>query len=297
MFYSGFLSWCGRPGAGSTGSRARADRRGGDAGRPPHRGGPLLGLGVAAVALLGLAGPGHADVLRVGVATNFTRTAEQLGRQWEARTGHTVRFAFASTGSLYHQIRQGAPFDAFLAADTDRPRLLVEAGAAPEATLFVYATGRIALYSRTLPVAEAGPELIRAMDYRHLAIATPKTAPYGRAARQVLEGLGVYRSLERSGKLVQGSSIAAAFQYVATGNAELGFIALAQLLDPSSPVRDVGQSWLPPAGSYDPIAQGAVVLARSPRPDLAAAFLDYLREDPEAHDIIQSYGYGVPGAD
>lgn len=252
-------------------------------------------MGMAA-ALLGLtlAGPARAEVLRVAVAANFTKTAQQLGRVWEARTGHTVRFAFASTGSLYHQINQGAPFDAFLAADTRRPQLLVEAGAALKDSLFVYAAGRIVLYSRSLPVAERGPEVIRAMDYAHLAIATPKAAPYGRAARQVLEGLGVYQELERSGKLVQGSNIAATFQYVATGNADLGFVALSQLRDPDSPVHGLGESWQPPPAAYDPIEQGAVILARSRQPDLAAAFLDYLREDPEAREIIQRFGYALP---
>lgn len=254
-------------------------------------------MGMAA-ALLGLTlgGPAQAEVLRVAVAANFTKTAQQLGRVWEARTGHTVRFAFASTGSLYHQINQGAPFDAFLAADTRRPELLVEAGAALPGSLFVYATGRIALYSRALPVAAQGAKVIRAMDYDHLAIASPKTAPYGRAARQVLEGLGVYPELASSGKLVQGSNIAATFQYVATGNAELGFVALAQLRDPDSPVRGLGESWQPPPAAYDPIEQAAVLLARSRQPDLAAAFLDYLRRDPDAREIIERFGYALPAA-
>lgn len=254
----------------------------------------MLRVMVMGAALLGLAFGAEASTLRVAVAANFTKTAEQLGRAWEARTGHGVRFAFASTGSLYHQINQGAPFDAFLAADTRRPQLLVEAGTALEGSLFVYAAGRIVLYSRSLAVAGRGPEVIRAMDYNHLAIATPKAAPYGRAARQVLEGLGVYRELEAAGKLVQGSNIAATFQYVATANADLGFVALAQLQDPDSPVRGMGESWQPPAAAYDPIEQAAVVLARSSQAELAAAFLDYLREDPEAREIIQRFGYALP---
>ncbi len=255
----------------------------------------VMGM-TAALLGLTLAGPGQAEVLRVAVAANFTKTAQQLGRAWEARTGHAVRFAFASTGSLYHQINQGAPFDAFLAADTLRPQLLVEAGTALEDSLFVYAAGRIALYSRSLPVAGSGPQVIRAMDYAHLAIASPKTAPYGRAARQVLEGLGVYRELASSGKLVQGSNIAATFQYVATGNAQLGFVALSQLLDPDSPMRGTGESWQPPDSAYDPIEQAAVILARSRQPELAATFLDYLRRDPDARETIERFGYALPAA-
>lgn len=233
--------------------------------------------------------PAWAGEITVAVASNFTRTIEDIGARFEAHSGHRVRFSFGPTGKLYAQIRNGAPFDLFFAADTDKTARLVEEGLASDA--FVYARGRLVLYSPELPVRDGYRAVLEQAAFRHLAIANPKTAPYGAAALAVLEGLGVAERVQP--RLVHGESIAHAFQFVATGNAKIGFLALSQVVDRNSPLHGKGEYWLPPQALYPPLDQGAVLLVRARDNEAARAFLVFVKTD-EARAIIESYGYDVP---
>lgn len=237
--------------------------------------------------LLGFHAPALADQVSAAVAANFTDVTRQLAPLFERATGHTLVPSFGSTGKLAAQIEHGAPYQLFLSADSERPAALEEEGLAVAGTRFVYAVGRLVLWSPT-PGA-ASEQALRDGGFAHLAIANPKTAPYGRAAQQVMEGLGVLGSLRP--RLVTGDSIAQTFQFVATSNAELGFVALSQVL--ALPEAGRGSVWLPPAGAYEPIEQGAVLLTKGEQSAAARAFLEFLR-GAEAREVIRSLGYGVP---
>ncbi|MFP4295995.1 MAG: molybdate ABC transporter substrate-binding protein [Halothiobacillaceae bacterium] len=231
--------------------------------------------------------------LTVAVAANFTKTIEEIGTAFTKQTGHEVRFSFGPTGKLYAQIKNGAPFDAFFAADTKRPRLLVEEGQAVPESYFVYAVGRLALYSPKLPVADDPQGVLEAAGFRHFSLANPRTAPYGVAGEEVLTRMGLLEALR--GKIVHGESIAHAFQYVATGNAPLGFIALAQIVDPDSPVHGQGQYWIPPQEMYPPLEQAAVILERGANKTAMREFIEFVRSGP-GREIIARYGYDLPRA-
>ncbi|MBW7860610.1 MAG: molybdate ABC transporter substrate-binding protein [Rhodocyclaceae bacterium] len=229
------------------------------------------------------------EVVTAAVAANFTKTIEEIGARFTEETGHTIRFSSGPSGKLYAQIRNGAPFDLFFSADTEKPELLAAEGRAD--TPFVYARGRLALYSPDLPVREGWQQVLEEAGFRHLAIANPRTAPYGAAALEVLTSLGALERVEP--KFVQGESIAHAFQFVATGNAALGFVALSQLVDPAGPVFGKGEFWLVPEDLHSPIDQAAVVLERGRASPAALAFMDYMRS-PRAREIIERYGYSIP---
>jgi len=248
----------------------------------------LLALGLAANATLA-----QAETINVAVAANFTKTVEQIGKAWEKATGNHVKFSFGPTGKLYAQIRHGAPFDAFFAADSRRPNLLIKHGDADPKSFFVYANGQVALYSKKLPVAKDPVAVLNKGDFAHLAIANPKAAPYGAAAVQVLKQVGAYDKLKGEKKIVQGESISHTFQYVVTDNAQIGFIALSQIKDPDSPIKGVGQYWLPPQSDYAPIEQAAVFLKRSHKRKAVDNFFNFVRSDAGA-TIIKKYGYGIP---
>lgn len=242
-------------------------------------------LALAVVFALGLRA-GGAETLHVAVAANFTAAANEIGRRFEKATGNSVLFSFGSTGQLYTQISQGAPFDVFLAADQARPRKAVAESLAVAGSRFTYATGRIVLFSRD-PHLVAGAKTLRAGKFRKLAIADPVTAPYGAAAVQTMKSLGVYDDLRP--KIVEGGNIAQAYAFVSTGNAELGFVALSQVAG-----RKAGSRWVVPDGLYRPIAQDAVLLTHGAGNAAAKAFLEFLR-GPEARAIEKSYGYGTGG--
>jgi molybdate transport system substrate-binding protein len=231
-----------------------------------------------------LPGAARGDETRVAVAANFAATAREIGRRFEEATGHTAVFVVGSTGQLYTQISQGAPFDVFLAADQERPEKAVDKGLAVPGSRFTYATGKLVLFSEDPSLVE-GESTLRAGRFRKIAIADPVTAPYGAAAVQVMMALGVYAPLRA--KIVQGTSIAQAYQFVATGNAELGFVALSQLAG-----NDAGSRWLIPEDLYDVIAQDAVLLKRASDNAAAVAFLAFLKGS-EARAIEKKYGYGT----
>lgn len=239
---------------------------------------------------LAIAAPASAGPVAVAVASNFSRTAEELGRQFSKSSKAEVTFSAGSSGKLYAQIENGAPFDVFLSADNERPAQLEQKGLAVAGSRFTYAYGRLVLWS-------VDPQLkgkdcraaLSAGQFRHLAIANPKTAPYGVAALAVLEKLGL--TPEKLGeRLVQGENISQTLQFVATGSAELGFVALSQIRGGEAPAGTC--QWEVPSDQHAPIEQQAVLLKRSEKNADAARFLHFLRSDP-ARKLIVEQGYGL----
>lgn len=225
--------------------------------------------------------PAAADTASVAVAANFASPARAIAAAFDGGT----RLSMGATGQLYLQISQGAPYDVFLAADQARPALALRKGYAVEDTGFTYALGRLALFSRE-PSRVQGPDSLRAQSLRKLAIANPATAPYGAAAMEVLEALGLETTLRP--KLVQGKNVAQAYQFAAVGAADMSFVAASLLANAKGSSR-----WDVPATMHQPIAQDAVLLTRGQENPAAKAFLDFLK-GPEALAIIRSYGYDAP---
>ena len=225
--------------------------------------------------------PAQAETAQVAVAANFTVVAEQLGALFEAETVHELRFSFGATGLLYSQIAQGAPFDVLLAADAERPARAVAEGFGIGGSVFTYANGVLALYSATLDVAVGAGVLEQA--FGKLAIADPAAAPYGRAAVEALTALGLFQTLQS--KLVMGENVGQTLQFVQTGNAELGFVALSQVMGQES-------VWIVPSELYAPIQQDAVLLKSGSTNAAAMAFLRFLRSD-DALQLIERAGYQV----
>ncbi len=234
-------------------------------------------------ALPGLWGPSvQAETVTVAVAANFTAVAEELAERFEAESGHEVVLSFGSTGQLFAQISQGAPFGVFLAADTERPERAIADGFAVEGTFFVYAEGRLALYGLGRDLSDGRAAL--AGDFQKLGIADPAAAPYGKAAIETLGALGLFETVEP--RLVQGESISQALQFVESGNAELGFVAMSQVLGKA----DI---WAVPAALHQPISQGAVLLQAGEGNAAAEGFLAFLQTDV-AVGVIEAAGYSVP---
>ncbi|WP_055046282.1 molybdate ABC transporter substrate-binding protein [Devosia sp. A16] len=238
-----------------------------------------------AVSLSVLAGaPAFAADVSAAVAANFTKPAEELGAAFTAQSGDSVTFSFGASGALYTQISQGAPFEVFLSADDKRPAQAVKEGFGVDGTVFTYAVGKVVLYSPLLDLTD-GAAVLKANAFQHLSVADPKTAPYGAAAMETLDKLGLTEAL--SGKIVTGENISQALQFIDSANAELGFVALSQVID--KPGREV---WHVPAEDYTPILQDAVLLKPGETDPAAAAFLEFLKSD-EARAIIEKYGYEV----
>lgn len=243
------------------------------------------------IALIGLlplllaAAPAAAAQVRIAVAANFTLPAEQIAAAFEAVTGHEVRLSFGSTGALYAQITQGAPFAVFLAADDERPIRAIEEGLAMPGTAFTYAIGKVAVFSPAIDMS-AGAAALAAGGFSHIALADPETAPYGAAAMEVLAALGLAEAA--SPKLVVGQNVAQALQFIDSGNAEIGFVSLSQVED-----RPDTQVWRVPQNLYTPIRQDAVLLSVGDGDEAALAFLEFL-EGAGAHAIVERFGYDVP---
>lgn len=227
----------------------------------------------------------------IAVASNFTKTIEAIGQAFEKETGHKVKFAFGPTGKLYAQIKNGAPFDAFFGADEHRPQLTIKDGIGLKQSYFVYAQGQLALYSHDHRVDQNPIAILKAAAFNKLAIANPRTAPYGERAQTFLKQQGLYEGVQS--KIVNGESIAHAFQYVVTGNAELGFVALSQLVDSQSPLYQKGYYWVLPQSDYKPINQGAVITQRGAKNKATQAFMAFMKR-PQAIDIIRRFGYHLP---
>lgn len=228
----------------------------------------------------------RADDIAVAVAANFTAPAKAIAAGFEKATGHKVSLAFGATGKFYTQIENGAPFDVLLSADEDAPARLVQEGAAVAASRFTYATGRLVLWSaRTGYVDDRGAVLGKG-EFKHLAIANPRLAPYGAAAVEALTRLKLLDRVRP--KFVEAENIAQAYQFVATGNAELGFVALSQVMQDGRIA--VGSAWVVPAELYRPIRQDAVILAKGRGKAGVEAWMTYLKSS-KARVVIRSYGY------
>jgi molybdate transport system substrate-binding protein len=226
----------------------------------------------------------QAGQTHVAVAANFTEPAKEIAALFKEKTGHEAILIFGASGAFLTQISHEAPFEVFLSADADRPKAAIDQGFAVPGTLFTYAIGKLALWSKIVDVTK-GEEALKAGDFRKISIANPNAAPYGTAAIETMKALGVYDALQS--KIVQGSSIAQAFQFVDTKNAEVGFVALSQLFSATE-----GTRWLVPQELYSPILQDAVLLKRGEKDDASIAFLAFLK-GPEARAIIEKFGYGL----
>lgn len=241
----------------------------------------LFGALAAALVAFVAGSPALAGETRVAVAANFTQPAKEIAEAFAAATGHRAVLSFGSSGQFYTQIAHGAPYEVFLSADAERPAKAEREGLAVPGARFTYAVGTLVLYSKTPGLA--GPGALKAGGFEKLAIADPKAAPYGEAAVETLKSLGLYDEVKP--KLVTGSSITQAYQFVATGAAELGFVALSQLV-----AEKGGSRWVVPEKRHAPIAQQAVLLNTGRDSAAAKAFLAFLK-GPEAAAIIRRYGY------
>jgi molybdate transport system substrate-binding protein len=228
--------------------------------------------------------PAHAGETNVAVAANFTDAANEIAAAFKEKTGHEAVLSFGSTGQFYTQITQAAPFEVFLAADDERPAKAVDEGFAVPGSQFTYAIGTLVLWSQNADLVQ-GERTLKNGDFAKIAIANPEAAPYGVAAVETMRSLGVYDQLEP--KIVQGNNINQTFQFVETGNAELGFIALAQVVN-----NNEGSRWVVPEDLHDAIRQDAVLLNKGSDSEAARAFVEFL-QGPEAAAIIKKFGYGT----
>jgi len=233
-------------------------------------------------------GQALAAEVSVAVAANFTAPMQKIAQAFEQDTGHKAVLAFGSTGKFYAQIKNGAPFDLLLAADDETPARLEKEGLAVTGARFTYATGRLALWSQRPGFVDDKGEVLRVGHFDKLAIADPKLAPYGAAAVQALTKLGLYQSL--SPKLVQGENIGQAYQFVATENAALGFVALSQVFADGRVTQ--GSAWVVPQNLHAPLQQDAVLLLKGKDKAAAQALFNYLKTE-RAQTIIRSFGYAL----
>ena len=232
-----------------------------------------------------------AEEVRVAVAANFLATLNAIATNFEQDSGHTAVVSSGSSGKLYAQIRNGAPFDVFFSADVTRPKLLEEEGFAVPGSRFTYAVGRLTLWgwgAGPAPVGEEGAAMLLSHHVEHVAIANPKTAPYGAAAKEVLQTLGLWERLQD--RLVRGENIGQTFHFVFSKNAQLGFVALSQVL--GSKANGAGNRWDVPAHLFAPLRQQAVLLRNGQRNEAARAFLDYVK-GATARNVIKRFGYGL----
>ncbi|MDT4328794.1 molybdate ABC transporter substrate-binding protein [Methylomonas sp. MED-D] len=225
----------------------------------------------------------------VAVAANFTKPMEQIAAEFQKATGHEAKLSFGSSGKFVSQIENGAPFEVFLAADQESAVKLVNAELAVADTRFTYALGKLVLWSATPGLVDEQGEILAKGGFKHLALADPKLAPYGAAAIDVLKKLGLREKLQPL--IVQGENISQTHQFVSTGNAELGFVALSQVIDNGK--IGSGSGWIVPSDSYNPIRQDAILLNKGDENPAAQALLEFLK-GPAASTIILKYGYSLP---
>ena len=240
---------------------------------------------VAAVLLFG-AGELAADEIRVAAASNFTNPIKSIAERFTDTTGHKVTLIFGSTGKHYAQIKNGAPFDAFFAADVLRPELLEKECVALSGSRFTYAVGKVVLWSPKIGYVDSAGKVLAQRGFRYLAIANPKLAPYGKAAQEILQARKVWDVLQ--GNIVRGEDIGQTFQFVKSGNAELGFVAYSQIKRPGHPIE--GSFWEIPQSLYTPIEQQAVLLKEN---TIAKDFLRFVKSE-KSRNLIREYGYSVP---
>ena len=230
----------------------------------------------------------QADEVQVAVAANFVGPMQKIAAQFEIDTGHKAIVVAGATGKFYAQIKNGAPFEVFLAADDETPARLEKEGATVAGSRFTYAIGKLVLWSAKPNVIDAHGEVLKTANFRHLALANPKVAPYGAAALQTLTALGLLASLQP--KFVQAENIAQTYQFVATGNATAGFVAMSQVFEAGK--LKSGSAWIVPAKLHNPIRQDAVILEKGRGKPAAAALVKYLQNE-RIKALIKSYGYDM----
>jgi len=243
-------------------------------------------LAATALASLICLNTAWADEVQVAVAANFTAPIQAIAKDFEKDTGHTLVAAYGATGQFYAQIKNGAPFEVFLAADDSTPAKLEQEKEIVPGSRFTYAIGTLALWSAKEGYVDAKGDVLKQNTYKHLSIANPKAAPYGLAATQVLDKLKLTEATK--GKIVEGQNITQAFQFVSTGNAELGFVALSQIYKDGKVTS--GSAWIVPSNLHDSIRQDAVILNKGKDSAAAKALVEYLK-GPKAAAVIKSYGY------
>ena len=249
---------------------------------------PTLRHLIALAAALVLSATARAEVVQVAVAANFIAPAKALAEVFARTTGHEARLSFGATGAFYTQIKQGAPFDVLLAADDERPIRLEKEGDTVPGSRFTYATGQLVLWSARPGFVDDQGAVLKGGNFSKIAIANPKNAPYGAAAVQAMDKLGLTAALNP--KLVTGESIGQTYNFIATGNAELGFVALSQVLDGGK--LKSGSMWVVPAEHHAPIIQDAVILKRAAGNPAAKAWMELL-QTPQSKEFIRSFGYTV----
>jgi len=245
--------------------------------------------GALLVALYTYCAGAIAGTVSVAVAANFADPVQRIAAAFEQATGHKADVSLGATGKFYAQIRNGAPFDVLLSADEDTPRKLEEEGAAVASTRFVYAVGKLVLWSPKPGVVDDRGAVLGGGNFEHLAICNPKLAPYGAAAVETMKALGSYDRLAAT--FVEGENISQAYQFVATGNAQLGFVALSQVMQDGK--LRAGSAWIVPQSLYRPLRQAALLLDHGKDNAAARAWLDWLRRD-DTKALIRGYGYETP---
>ena len=230
----------------------------------------------------------QAAEVRVAVAANFVQTMKEIAAGFEKDTGHKITMSQGATGKFYAQIVNGAPFDILLSADDETPTRLVSEGKAVAGSQFTYAIGRLVLWSPDDKLVDEGGGVLKTDKFRHLSIANARVAPYGRAAVQVMQKLGVLGRIEP--RVVQGENISQTFQFVTTGNAQLGFVAMSQVFEQGK--MKPGSAWVVPEAMHEQLKQDAVLLNPGKDSAAAASFLAYLKSD-KAKKTIEAYGYKV----
>ena len=245
---------------------------------------PLFIAGLFAVSQLS-----HAATTLVAVASNFTKPMTEIAAEFEKATGHTAQLSFGSSGKFVSQLENGAPFEIFLAADDKNAAKLNEAGLIVANSRFTYALGKLVLWSSTANYVDANGEILTKGGFKHIALADPKLAPYGAAAIEVLKSKNLLDKVQPL--FVLGENISQTHQFVSTGNAELGFVAMSQVSENGKITS--GSGWIVPQTLYAPIKQDAVLLKLGAENPAAKALLDYLKTTP-ALTIIKKYGYDLP---
>lgn len=244
---------------------------------------------LATLLLLSVAPNSFAETVLVAVASNFTKPMTEIAEAFEKETGHTAKLSFGSSGKIVSQLENGAPFEMFLSADDEKPLKLEQTGLTVSGSRFTYALGTLVLWSVKPGYVDEQGQILAKGGFSHLALADPKLAPYGVAAVQVINNMGLTEKLQPL--LVQGENISQAHQFVGTGNAELGFVALSQVIKDGK--IGEGSGWIVPASMHTPIRQDAVLLKTGEENPAAPALLNYLKST-QAEAIIAKYGYGLP---
>jgi molybdate transport system substrate-binding protein len=222
----------------------------------------------------------------VAVASNFSAPMQKIAQAFEQETGHKARLSFGSTGNLYAQIHHGAPFEVLLAADDETPRKIEKEGLGLAASRFTYAVGTLVLWSRQPGLVDDKGDILRSGRFERIAMANPKLAPYGAAAIETLTRMGVLQTVQP--KVVQGDNMSQTYQFVATGNAQLGFVALSQVVTDGK--INQGSAWLVPASLHTPIQQDAILLTKGAANPAATALMNFLRNE-RAKAVMRAFGY------